>query len=239
MLLSIVFENSDKNKQSWELALLTVRNSCSSKMSAQAHGVPTETILKLANEQVLEIAAQLEGSSSDVARALPPYDVAEPFKTRMALDMIDAGIDVRSEPAALKWCVSWLLGKVRSLRDKKHYRCPESWRAFIIPDFSQKLGPREAMFWVSDEIGYLEGEALVARNPCTAPWDVQKLTFLGKKEVLRRFGFLQSRLDNALHVLSCFFSVVLTAQGSRNSCGVRLPKTPKAPWGHSFCTKQL
>eukprot|EP00435_Cladocopium_sp_Y103_P028410 s898_g7.t1 len=154
----------------------------------EARGVPADILLKLAIDEVGEIGTTLGGSGGDIAKSLPVYDTADPNRTQMSLQMIDAGIDVRSEPAAFKWCVGYLQGKVKSLRDKKHYKCPESWRAFIIPDFSQQLKPHEAIFWVSDSIGYLEGEALVARNPCTAPWDVQKLTFLGEAEILRRFG---------------------------------------------------
>lgn len=169
----------------------------------EARGVPADIFLKLANDEVGEIGTTLGGSGGDIAKSLPVYDAADPNRTQIALQMIDAGIDVRSEPAAFKWCAGYLQGKVKSLRDKKHYKCPESWRAFIIPDFSQQLGPQEAIFWVSDSIGYLEGEALVARNPCTAPWDVQKLTFLGEKEIRRRFGSMGPRFKhNCVVVLS-------------------------------------
>lgn len=139
-----------------------------------------------------EIASVLGESGRDVAPCLPPFDAANPNQTQLALRMIDAGIDFRSEPASFKWCVSYLQGKVRSLHEDKHYRCPSSWRSFIIPDFCQKLKPEEAIFWISEDKGYLKGQALVARNPCTAPWDVQKLTFLSEAEILRRFGFSPS-----------------------------------------------
>lgn len=139
-----------------------------------------------------EIASVLGESGGDVAPFLPPFGTANPNQTQMALRMIDAGIDFRSEPASFKWCVSYLQGKVKTLHDDKHYRCPSSWRSFIVPDFYQKLKPDEAIFWISEDKGYLTGPALVARNPCTAPWDVQKFTFLGEGDILRRFGFSSS-----------------------------------------------
>lgn len=117
--------------------------------SAQARGVPADIFLKFANDEVGEIGTTLGGSGGDIAKSLPVHDAADHNRTQIALQMIDAGIDVRSEPAAFKWCAGYLQDKVKSLRDKQHYKCPESWRAFIIPDFSQQLGPQEAIFWVS------------------------------------------------------------------------------------------
>eukprot|EP00438_Fugacium_kawagutii_P022730 Skav216436 [mRNA] locus=scaffold3139:504312:507796:- [translate_table: standard] len=155
-------------------------------MQRTAGGVPPGLILQLAEEQVAEIAFVLGESGGDVARCLPKFDAANPNQAQLALRMIDAGIDFRREPASLKWCVSYLQGKVRSLREDKHYQCPSSWRGFIVPDFCQKLEPNEAIFWISEDKGYLTGQALVARNPCTAPWDVQKLTFLGEADIWRR-----------------------------------------------------
>ena len=35
--------------------------------------------------------------------------------------------------------------------------------------------------------GYVEGDVLVSRNPCHAPWDVQKLRALGYSEVFLSF----------------------------------------------------
>ena len=36
--------------------------------------------------------------------------------------------------------------------------------------------------------GYLQGRVLIARSPCRAPWDVQKVRAFGQAEVVDRFG---------------------------------------------------
>ena len=37
--------------------------------------------------------------------------------------------------------------------------------------------------------GYVEGDVVVARSPCTAPWDVRKLRLLSHHEILQQLGF--------------------------------------------------
>ena len=39
-----------------------------------------------------------------------------------------------------------------------------------------------------ERAGYLQGRVLIARSPCMAPWDVQKVRAFGQAEVVDRFG---------------------------------------------------
>ena len=101
--------------------------------------------------------------------------------------MCGADLDPREEPAGMKWMIEYQAAIIKKLRDEAHYKCPSSWRAFIAPDFTRKLQPGECLFRLR-KCGYVRGDVLVARNPCTAPWDVRKLRALGQREVLQRFG---------------------------------------------------
>lgn len=151
------------------------------------------------------LAERLGGDVESVASRLSCQDGAG-----IALQACDAGIDPRQEPALL--ANIWRYSVEKALDDAKtnaSYKSPGARRAFIVPDFARKLLPGEAVFRTQDK-GYIEGEAIIARNPCTAPWDVQKIRLLSTVEVLERFGGYPTCLHDNVLLLSahesCDFS---------------------------------
>lgn len=150
-----------------------------------AKGVPLQVFADLAKTHIDTLAEETL-SECCPGHGLPGYREAAEDKTRLAVKMIDAGIGM-SEPICVKWVLDYLVGKTKSIRNEAHYNCPESWHAFIIPDWSQKLLPGECIFEKAPG-NFVEGFVSLTRSPCTACWDVQYLRALGPKEIRERFG---------------------------------------------------
>ncbi|CAE7020874.1 SHL2 [Symbiodinium sp. CCMP2456] len=164
----------------------------------ESSGVPPQAFMHI---QQTHISAMLEerlgGDVGSVASRLSCQDGAG-----IALQACDAGIDARQEPALL--ANIWRYSVEKALDDAKtnaSYKSPGARRAFILPDFAQKLLPGEAVFKVSSK-GYIAGDAIIARNPCTAPWDVQKVRLLSNVEVLERFRGYPTCLHDDVLLLS-------------------------------------
>lgn len=150
-----------------------------------ARRVPDQVFSELAKEHIQHLVHDTFESASP-QHGLPGYREARDDKTRLALQMIDAGISF-TEPMCFKWLVHYLAGRVKLVRNGCHWECPQTWNAFIAPDWSQKLLPTECIFQMG-ECDFVEGRVVIARNPCTAPWDVQVFTALGHREIRQRFG---------------------------------------------------
>ena len=61
---------------------------------------------------------------------------------------------------SFKWLVQYLAGRVKLIRNGCHYEYPDSWNAFIAPDWSQKLIPTKGIFEKGQGRG-LEGFVMV------------------------------------------------------------------------------
>jgi hypothetical protein len=110
--------------------------------------VPASVFTELPEKQVQRL---VEDTMEDASpqHGLPGYSEAKEGKSRLALQMIDAGIS-KTEPMCFKWLVEYLAGRVKQMRSECHYVCPDSWNAFIVPDWNQKLKPGECIFHKRD-----------------------------------------------------------------------------------------
>ena len=64
---------------------------------------------------------------------------------------------------------------------------PEHKEAYFACDTHRVLEPWEVIF--QDQRGrYIEGDVVVVRNPCLAPWDAQKFRALGWTDLSERFA---------------------------------------------------
>jgi hypothetical protein len=110
--------------------------------------VPASVFTELPEKQVQRL---VEDTMEDASpqHGLPGYSEAKEGKSRLALQMIDAGIS-KTEPMCFKWLVEYLAGRVKQMRSECHYECPDSWNAFIVPDWNQKLKPGECIFHKRD-----------------------------------------------------------------------------------------
>lgn len=154
----------------------------------EAGGVPFIVFEKIQEQAVQSFEEErfVIGDAAEAMSALPPYREALENKTRLAIEMHDAGLNPFHEPAAMGRIVAYHGAMLKKIRDGAHYTCPETWRSRIAPDFEQRLKPLECIARLGG--GYLQGDVLIARSPCNAPWDVQKLHALGHREVVERFG---------------------------------------------------
>ncbi|CAE7256408.1 RDR1 [Symbiodinium sp. CCMP2456] len=188
-------KNLDKEDRTFEVRAYSKFCADSALLNGQliavleSGGVPAEVFVQLQKDHLDAFAAKrFGGDTSSVARTITnPQD----GKSGLVVDMCNANYNPRLDPYGMKWLVEYNYGAVKELAERPNYECKQAWRAFIAPDFSQELRPLEGIFRINgSKKGYVSGDVVVARSPCTAPWDVQKIRLLSHAEIIRRFGTL-------------------------------------------------